>query len=81
MISLKELVQLYRSKASVFGVPVALSAFPWADKETERIFSDYEEDYHIGRFFHFSDADGKRYSINGVPATHVSLDSEIETIL
>jgi len=81
MISLKELVQLYRSQAGAFGVPVALSAFCLTDEEIERVFSSYEEDYHIGRFFHFSDAGGKNYSINGVRASHVSLDPEIETIL
>jgi hypothetical protein len=49
--------------------------------ETGRLFSGYDEDYHISRFFRFSEAAGEKFSINGIPATHVSLDAEIETIL
>jgi hypothetical protein len=49
--------------------------------ETERLFSNYDEDYHISRFFQFSEFSGASYSINGVPATHVSLDAEVESIL
>jgi len=41
----------------------------------------YEEDYHIGRFLHFSDAGDRAYSINGQRATHVAIDEEITTIL
>jgi hypothetical protein len=81
MISLAELVQIYRSEASDFGQAVPLSAFRLAPEETERVFSNYEEDYHIGRFFHFSEGSGTSYSINGVAVTHVSLDSEIASIL
>jgi hypothetical protein len=60
---------------------VALSAFALTTVETERLFSGYDEDYHISRFFHFSEAAGEKYSIDGIPATHVSIDPEIETIL
>jgi hypothetical protein len=81
MMPLRELVQLYRSQAKSFGEPVALSHFGLAAQETERLFSGYDEDYHISRFFHFSEAAGDKFSINGIPATHVSLDAEIETIL
>ena len=56
-----------------------LLGFPAA--ETERLFSSYDEDYHISRFFHFSESDRPKFSINGVPVTHVSLDAEIETLL
>ena len=80
-MSLNELVRHYRSQAGEFGRPVALSAFPLSHAEIERLFSSYDEDYHISRFFHFSESDGQRFSINGIPATHVSLDAEIETIL
>ena len=81
MMALGDLVRLYRSHAGNFGAPVALFAFGLAAAETERLFSAYDEDYHISRFFHFSEAGGPKFSINGFPATHVSLDAEIETIL
>jgi len=81
MMPLGDLVRLYRSHAGNFGEPVALSAFGLTAAETERLFSAYDEDYHISRFFHFSEAGGQKFSINGFPATHVSLDAEIETIL
>jgi hypothetical protein len=60
---------------------VPLSAFQLGPAETERLFSGYDEDYHISRFFHFSETGGTLFSINGFPATHVSLDPEIESIL
>jgi hypothetical protein len=81
MIPLRDLVHRYRSLAGAFGKPVALSSFDLNPAETERLFSSYDEDYHISRFFHFWEADGAKFSINGIPATHVSLDAEIETIL
>jgi hypothetical protein len=81
LMPLRDLVRLYRSHAGNFGDPIALSAFGLTVPETERLFSGYDEDYHISRFFHFSEAAGEKFSINGIPATHVSLDSEIETIL
>jgi hypothetical protein len=81
IMPLRDLVRLYRSHAGNFGGPIALSAFGLTVPETERLFSGYDEDYHISRFFHFSEAAGEKFSINGIPATHVSLDAEIETIL
>lgn len=81
MMPLHELVDKYRSLAGEFGRPVALSAFGLTRAETERLFSGYDEDYHISRFFHFSEAQGEIFSIDGIPATHVSIDPEIETIL
>ena len=81
IMSLSELVRCYRSQAGQFGRPVALSAFRLEHGEIERLFSSYDEDYHISRFFHFSAAEGQKFLINGIPATHVSLDAEIETIL
>ena len=81
MMPLPELVAKYRTLAEKFGQPVPLSAFALAPPETERLFSGYDEDYHISRFFHFTEATGQKFSINGFPATHVALDSEIESIL
>jgi hypothetical protein len=80
-MNLQELVEHYRSLAGEFGKPVLLSSFPLSWEQTERLFSGYDEDYHISRFFHFSETSGDKFSINGIPATHVSLDAEIETIL
>ncbi len=81
MMPLRELVDRYLSAAAGFGIPVALSSFALSPVETERLFSGYDEDYHISRFFHFSEAAGTAFSINGFPATHVAIDSEIESIL
>ncbi len=81
MIALRELVDRYLSAADRFGVPVALSSFALSAAETQRVFSSYDEDYHISRFFHFSQDAGERFSINGFPATHVAIDAEIESIL
>jgi hypothetical protein len=81
MMPLKELVALYRGLAGGFAKPLALSAFNLSRTETERVFSGYDEDYHISRFFHFTASTGQEFSINGISATHVSLDPEIESIL
>ncbi len=67
--------------ASDFGEPAALTGFGLTKAETEQLFSDYNEDYHISRFFDFSEADGEKFSINDVPATHLSIDAEVLTIL
>jgi hypothetical protein len=81
MMPLGELVRLYRSHGADFGQPVALSVFGLTPADTERLFSGYDEDYHISRFFHFTEAAGQKFSINGFSATHVALNAEIETIL
>ena len=78
---LRELVRLYLQHAGAFGKPVALAAFGLPEIETEKIFSGYDEDYHISRFFQFSEAGGRKFSINGILATHVVLDPEIQSIL
>lgn len=80
-MSLSELVRVYRLHAGEFGRAVPLSAFAFSLAETERLFSAYEEDYHIGRFFHFTESSGQKFSISGFSATHLSIDAEIETIL
>jgi hypothetical protein len=80
-MTLQELVNRYRSLAGNFGAAVPLASFGFSTAETEQLFSAYDEDYHISRFFHFSETDGAKFSINGEPATHVSLDAEIQSIL
>ena len=81
MMTLRDLVQRYLSIAHAFGRLAPLSAFSLSRAETERLFSSNDEDYHISRFFQFSDAEGEKFSINGTPATHVALSAEIESIL
>ncbi len=81
MMPLSDLVSRYLSLAGEFGKPIALSSFQLSAEETERLFSSFDEDYHISRFFHFFETGGVKFSINGIPATHVSLDSEIHSIL
>jgi hypothetical protein len=81
MMPLRELVDRYLSVALHFGIPIALSSFALTPAETERLFSGYDEDYHISRFFHFSQDTGAPLSINGFAATHVAIDAEIESIL
>jgi hypothetical protein len=80
-MTLKELVARYQSLAGGFATPVELSRFALSREATEAIFSAYDEDYHISRFFHFSDAGGTAYVIGGARATHVAIDKEIATIL
>ena len=82
MVTLRELVNRYRALAGGFGQPAPLSAFGFSQTEVEHIFSSYDEDYHISRFFHFSEIKGAQsYSISGEPATHVAIDPEIASIL
>ena len=81
MMPLAELVDRYRSLAGAFGPPVPLSAFQLSTAETEQLFSGYDEDYHISRFFRFSEAEGQKFLIGGIPATHVALDADIQSIL
>jgi hypothetical protein len=81
MMPLRELVNRYLSMAASFGIPVALSSFALSRLETEKLFSNYEEDYQISRFFHFSKDVGTELLINGFPATHVRIDAEIESVL
>lgn len=84
MMSLRELVNRYLAASGGFGKPAPLSAFGLSPPETERLFSAYEEDYHISRFFHFSEAPqpgAAEFSVNGTTITHVALDAEMQSIL
>ena len=80
-MNLRQLVDRYRALTPEFGRAVPLASFQLSKTETETMFSSFDEDYHISRFFKFSEANGEKYSINGVPVTHVSIDAEIATIL
>jgi hypothetical protein len=89
--TLRQVVEKYRALAGGFGRPVALDDFGLSPQETERLFSQFDEDYHISRFFHFTldparvratdKLPGRAYQINAFPQSHVSLDEEIAGIL
>jgi hypothetical protein len=81
IMPLSQLVDRYLALAGSFGVPIALSSFGLTSPEIETLFSSYNEDYHISRFFHFSQVSGPAYNINGFEQTHISIDEEIQTIL
>jgi len=81
MLALKELVARYLDHAGEFGKPVALTAFDLTRAETEQLFGSFDEDYHISRFLHFTEADGMTFLINGERVTHVTIDPEIGTVL
>lgn len=81
MMNLHELNERYKTIAASPGAEVALASFGLTDGETETLFSGLDEDYHISRFLHFSEKEGKSYSISGERVTHVSIDPEIQEIL
>jgi hypothetical protein len=81
MTSLKELYRVYITIAAKPGEPVPLSAFKFSAEETEKLFSIFDEDYHISRFFHFSETGGERFTVDGEAVTHVAIDPEITSIL
>jgi hypothetical protein len=86
-MTLREIVKKYMALAGGFGRPVALADFGLAQSEIEGVFSAFDEDYHISRFFHFTldptleSLPGRTFQINGFAQSHVSLDPEIQSIL
>ncbi len=81
-MDLREVIEKYKSLAGDFGQPVELSRFGFSQQETEKLFGVFDEDYHISRFFHFSNVSGATaYSINEFPQTHVSIDATISEIM
>jgi len=86
-VTLKEIVEKYQSLAGGFGRAVPLGSFGLTREETARMFSVFDEDYHISRFFHFTldpaaeKSAELKYPINGFAQSHVSLDEEIQSIL
>ncbi|MGA8223621.1 MAG: hypothetical protein WB780_18375 [Candidatus Acidiferrales bacterium] len=80
-MTLRELVEKYLAAAGGYGRSISLTSLGFSREETERVFDVLDEDYHISRFFHFSNAVGASYQINGFPQTHISIDAEIQTIL
>ena len=80
-MNLRDLVNKYLAVAGGYGRPAALAEFGLDRAETERLFSTFDEDYHLSRFFHFTKGSGAAYKISGFRHTHVSIDAQIETTL
>ena len=85
-MNLRETVDKYLDIAGDFDRAIALSAFGLSREETEKLFSAFDEDYHISRYFHLSNQQASVpaaavYQINGFPHTHVSIDAEIAEVL
>jgi hypothetical protein len=83
IMTLQQLIAKYQSLAGAFGVAIPLSSFGLSKAETEQLLTDYDEDYHISRFFDFTDVESNadKFLIDGVPATHLAIDAEIQNIL
>jgi len=80
-LELREVVEKYLAKASAYGREVPIASLGFSRAEVEDAFSLFDEDYHIGRFFHFRQGVGESYTIDGFPQTHVAIDEAIESIL
>ena len=80
-MTLRELVQKYLALAGGYAFLAPLADFGPDRGEVERVFSAYDEDYHISRFLHFSQVSGPAFLINGFEQTHISIDEDIQSIL
>jgi hypothetical protein len=80
-VQLREVIEKYLPAAGGYGHEVAISALGFSREEVEDVFSLFDEDYHIGRFFHFRQGTGESYTIDGFAQTHVTIDAEIQSIL
>lgn len=80
-VTLREVIEKYLAAGGGYGHEVAISALGFSRDEAEDVFSAFDEDYHIGRFFHFRLGDGESYTVDGFPQTHVSIDAAVQSIL
>jgi hypothetical protein len=80
-VQLRDLVEKYLGAAGGYGCEVAIASLGFSREVVEEAFSVFDEDYQIGRFFHFRRGPGESYSIDGFPQTHVAIDAEIQGIL
>ena len=80
-MTLREIVDKYLSVAGGFTFLAPLADFGLSTSETERIFSAFDEDYHISRYLHFSQVSGPAFNINGYEQTHISIDGDVQSIL
>jgi hypothetical protein len=80
-MTLHEVVDKYLAIAGGYGKSAAIASLGLSREEIERTFAQFDEDYHISRFIHLRDVSGESYQISGFPQTHISIDSEIQTVL
>ena len=80
-MTLQQIVEKYLAIAGGFAFLAPLADFGLSKSDVERVFSALDEDYHISRFFHFSQVSGTGFLIDGFEQTHVSIDEEIQSIL
>jgi hypothetical protein len=88
-MELAQIIQKYLAVAGVYGKQVPLASLGLSKEETEDVFSVFDEDYHISRFFHLACAAAASspshsqiiFQINGFPQTHISVDAEVQSIL
>ena len=80
-MTLRQIVDKYLSIAGGFAFLAPIADFGLAQSEAERVFSTFDEDYHISRYLHFSQVSGPAYKINGFEQTHVSIDEDVQSIL
>jgi hypothetical protein len=84
-------VKKYLELAGDFGRPLHLSRFALPKNETEKIFSEWDEDYQSSRFMMLaregdealkSFPDNERiYFINGFEYSHVTFHQDIQTLM
>lgn len=87
-MDLKSAVKRYLETAGGFGRPMPLAAFGLSLAETEKIFSAWDEDYHISRYMELSlrkedsaSAGGGVFAVNAVRCTHIVFRAGIEPLL
>ena len=78
---MREIVEKYLAASGGYGKTVSLSSLGLSRADAEKAFDVLDEDYNISRYFHFQCAAGANFTINGFPQTHLSIDSEIQSIL
>ncbi|HXU48823.1 MAG TPA: hypothetical protein VN727_07230 [Candidatus Binatia bacterium] len=81
IMGLREIVDRYLAAAGGYSKVIPISALKLPRAEAEKVFNALDEDYNISRYIHFVCAAGADYSINGFPQSHISIDSDIQSIL
>jgi hypothetical protein len=79
-MNLRTIVDKYLAIAGGFSFLAPLADFGLEKDELERLFSSFDEDYHISRYLHFSQVSGPAYNINGFEQTHISIDQSILSV-
>jgi hypothetical protein len=80
-VRLADLIERYLGASGGYGKPAALAALGLSHAETESSLSQFDEDYMISRFLHFSMQSGEAFQINGFPQTHLIIDAAIQSIV